>query len=169
MSRVIPVTPGGPQVGDPAPDLALPDQHGATVRLSAYAGRRTVLLMFYPYAFSGVCTGELAGVRERQAVLESATVQVLAVSCDPVFTLRAFADRDGLTFPLLSDFWPHGEATAAYGVLDPDRGCPRRSSFVVGPDGVVRWAVHRAMGEARDLDEQVAVLDRVSRGSLPQG
>ena len=147
------------QIGQPAPDLELRDQHGATVTLSSYRGSKAVVLMFYPFAFSGVCTGELCEVRDSQPRFESDDVQLLAVSCDPVFALRAFADRDGLTFPLLSDFWPHGEVAQRYGVLNADRGCAERATFIVDRDGVLRWSVHNQMPQARDLQEQVKVLD----------
>ncbi|MGN6129745.1 MAG: peroxiredoxin [Nocardioidaceae bacterium] len=148
-----------PGEGDPAPDFALKDQHGATVTLSSFRGERAVALMFYPYAFSGVCTGELSAVRASLPRFEQQDSVVLAVSCDPMFALRAFADRDGLEFPLLSDFWPHGEVAQAYGVFDADRGCARRSTFLVDRGGVVRWHVHNAMPEARDLEQQLAVLE----------
>jgi peroxiredoxin len=114
--------------------------------------------MFYPYAFSGVCTGELCAVRDNLPTFESDDVQLVAVSCDPMFSLRAFADRDGLTFPLLSDFWPHGEVARAYGVFDANKGCAKRSSFIVDRQGVLRWMVHNAMPQARDLEEQARVL-----------
>ncbi|MET3963402.1 peroxiredoxin [Marmoricola sp. OAE513] len=146
------------QVGDPAPDFVLRDQHGADFRLSAYAGKKAVLLVFYPFAFSGVCTGELNGFRDRLGEFETATTTVAAISCDPIYSQRAFADRDGIFFPLLSDYWPHGEVASAYGVLDQEQGCPERSSFVVDKDGRIAWAVHNEMGEARDLDMQAIQL-----------
>jgi peroxiredoxin len=150
------------QVGQAAPDFALRDQHGATVSLSSYRGDKAVVVMFYPFAFSGVCTGELCAVRDELPTFESDDVQVLAVSCDPVFALRAFADRDGLTFPLLSDFWPHGAVAEAYGVLDRERGCAVRSTFIVDAHGVLRWSVHNALPVARDLAEQARVLAGLS-------
>jgi peroxiredoxin len=149
----MPLEPGGP-----APDFSLRDQHGATVTLSSYRGEKAVVLMFYPYAFSRVCTGELCEVRDSLPTFESDQVQVLAISCDPVFSLRAFAEQDGLTFPLLSDFWPHGEVAKAYGVLNEERGCADRSTFIVDRDGVLRWSVHNQMPDARDLEEQAKVL-----------
>jgi mycoredoxin-dependent peroxiredoxin len=146
------------EIGQPAPDFELRDQHGETVSLASYRGRTAVVVMFYPYAFSGVCTGELCSVRDNLSTFVSDEVQLLAVSCDPMFSLRAFAERDRLTFPLLSDFWPHGAVASAYGVFDDDRGCARRSSFIVDKEGVLRWAVHNAMPDARDLQEQARVL-----------
>ena len=147
-----------PAVGDVAPDFELRDHHGQRVRLSSYRGTKAVVLMFYPFAFSRVCTGELWDVRDNHPDLTSGTVQLLAVSCDPMFALRELADRDGLTFPLLSDFWPHGEVATAYGVFDAERGCANRSTFVIDTEGVVRWSVHNAMPDARDLAEQSRVL-----------
>jgi len=145
-------------LGGPAPDFTLRDQFGQDVTLSSYRGSKAVVLVFFPFAFSGVCTGEMAGIRERLAEFMTFDSEVMAISCDPVYSLRAFADADGLNFPLLSDFWPHGEVARTYGVFDEAKGAPLRSSYVVGPDGDVRWAVHNAMPEGRDLDEHVRQL-----------
>jgi len=148
----------GLQIGGPAPDFTLRDQFGQDVTLSSYRGRKAVVLFFYPYAFSGVCTGEMAGIRDRLAEFMTFETEALAISCDPMFALRAFADSDGLNFPLLSDFWPHGEVCRAYDVFDEMHGAARRSSYVVDKDGVVRWAVHNALAEGRDLDEHLREL-----------
>ncbi len=148
----------GLALGGPAPDFTLRDQFGQDVTLSSYRGRKALALMFYPYAFSGVCTGEMVGVRDRLAEFLTFDTEVLAISCDPMFSLRAFADSDGLNFPLLSDFWPHGEVSRAYGVFDERSGAPRRSTYVVDKAGVLRWAVHNAMPEGRDLDEHLRQL-----------
>lgn len=148
-------------VGATAPDFSLRDQHGQTVTLSASLGTKAVLLVFYPFAFSSVCTRELAELQADLPRLASEDAAVFAVSCDPVFTLRAFADRDGLELPLLSDFWPHGAVASAYGVLDPKRGCATRSTYVIDKHGVVRWSRHNALPEARDVDEYVRVLGQL--------
>ena len=150
------------QIGQEAPDLTLRDQHGRRVRLSSFRGAKAVLVMFYPFAFSSVCTSELGDVRDNLSAFESDAAQVLAVSCDPVFTLRAFAEHDGLTFPLLSDFWPHGQAASAYGVFNAVRGCPQRSTFVIDKDGLLRWSVHNPMGDPRDVEEQARALSEVT-------
>ena len=146
------------KVGDPAPEFELTDQHRKLVRLSSYAGKKAVLIVFYPFAFSGVCTGELSGFRDRLGDFENDDSTLITVSCDPVFTQRAFADRDGLFFPLLSDFWPHGQMASSYGVFDAQGGFPTRSSVLVDKDGIVRWQVHNEMGVARDLDEHAAAV-----------
>ena len=100
----------------------------------------------------------MAGIRERLAEFMTFDSEVLAISCDPVYSLRAFADADGLNFPLLSDFWPHGEVSRAYEVFDEEKGSPMRSSYVVDRDGKLRWAVHNARPEGRDLDEHLKQL-----------
>ena len=162
-----PSTPAGPlEVGAAAPDFALRDQFGQAVSLSDFRGRKAVAVVFYPYAFSGVCTSEMSGIRERFDEFTTFDTEVLGISCDPMFALRAFADADGLNFPLLSDFWPHGEVARGFGVFDEERGCSRRSSFVIDPDGVVRWAVHNQSAERRDLDEHLAQL-RAAVGGDP--
>ncbi|HLN79145.1 MAG TPA: peroxiredoxin [Nocardioidaceae bacterium] len=153
------------QVGDPAPDFTLRDQHGRRTSLSALRGERAVVIVFFPFAFSGVCTGELRELRERADQIAQAGAQLLAVSCDPMFALRAFADQDGLEFALLSDFWPHGEVASAYEVFDQEHGCPTRSSFVVDREGIVRWSVHNPMGEPREVADylsQLGALDATS-------
>jgi peroxiredoxin len=150
------------QPGQAAPEFELRDQHGRQVRLSAFRGEKAVVVMFYPFAFSRVCSGELRAVRDDLSTFSSERVQLLAVSCDPMFALRAFAEQQDLEYPLLSDFWPHGQVARAYGVLDEERGCADRSTFIVDGAGTVRWAVHNALPDARDLAEQARVLAEVS-------
>jgi len=152
----------GIQLGCLAPDFTLRDQFGQDVTLSSYRGTKAVAIFFYPYAFSGVCTGEMAGIRDRLAEFLTFDTEVLAISCDPMFALRAFADQDGLNFPLLSDFWPHGQVARAYDVFDDATGAARRSSYVIDKEGLVRWAVHNAMPEGRDLNEHLAQLTAVA-------
>ena len=146
------------EIGDRAPEFALRDQHGQEVRLSSYAGQKAVLVVFYPYAFTGVCTGELTGFRDSIGDFETDTTTLVGISCDSLFTQRAFADRDAIFFPLLSDFWPHGAVASAYGVFDEEEGCALRSSYVVDRDGRISWVLHSERGEPRDLELQAARL-----------
>lgn len=148
----------GLELGAPAPDFTLRDQFGQDVSLSSYRGQKAVAILFFPFAFSGVCTGEMAAVRDRLDEFLTFESEVLAISCDPVYALRTFADQDGLNFPLLSDFWPHGDVARAYHVFDDVKGCPRRSSYVVDKQGVLRWAVHNAMPDGRDVEEHLRQL-----------
>jgi len=152
----------GLAIGGTAPDFTLRDQFGQDVTLSAYRGRKAVAILFYPFAFSGVCTGEMTGIRDRLDEFMTFDTEVLGISCDPTYALRTFADADGLNFPLLSDFWPHGAVSTAFDVFDPERGCPRRSSYVVDRAGTIRWAVHNALPEGRDLDEHLRQLRAAS-------
>lgn len=146
------------EVGQPAPDFTLKDQHGQDVTLSILRRDKVVVVMFYPFAFSRICTSELGDVRDNLASFANDDVQLVAVSCDSMFTLRAFAEHDRLTYPLLTDFWPHGEVAKAYGVFNADSGCAIRATFIVDRDGVVAWKVENALPEARDLTEQQRIL-----------
>jgi peroxiredoxin len=148
----------GLQPGRPAPDFTLRDQFGQDVTLSSFRGTKAVVILFYPYAFSGVCTGEMAGIRHRLDEFLTFDTEVLAISCDPVYSLRAFADAEGLNFPLLSDFWPHGEVARSFEVFDEVKGTPRRSSYVIDREGKLAWAVHNTNPQGRDLDEHLAQL-----------
>ena len=140
----------GLAIGGPAPDFTLRDQFGQDVALSDFRDRKAVALLFYPFAFSGVCTGELSGIRDRLDDFLTFDTEVLAVSCDPIYSLRAFADAEGLNFPLLSDFWPHGAVAESYGVFNADAGMAIRGTFLVDKDGVVRFAEQNGPGDARD-------------------
>lgn len=149
-------------VGDVAPDFTLRDQFGQDITLSDFRGRKAVALFFYPFAFSGVCTGELGAIRDRLAEFLTFDTEVLAISCDPTYAVRAFSDADGLNFTLLSDFWPHGEVARAYGVFDDEKGCPQRSTYVLAKDGTVAWSVHNEMPHGRDLDEHLRQLQALA-------
>jgi peroxiredoxin (alkyl hydroperoxide reductase subunit C) len=139
-----------PQVGSEAPDFTLRDQNNQEVTLSSFRGQRSVLVVFYPFAFSPVCTGELCEVRDDLGSFHNDDVEILAVSIDHPFTLKAWADAQGYQFPLLSDFWPHGATAQAYGVFQAQRGFALRGTFLVDPAGVVRFAEVNQPGEARD-------------------
>lgn len=148
----------GLTLGAEAPDFTLRDQFGQDVTLGSYRGAKAVVLLFYPYAFSGICTGEMSGIRDRLDEFMTFDTEVLGISCDPVYSLRAFADAEGLNFPLLSDFWPHGQVSRAYEVFNEAKGAPYRSSYVIDKDGVLRWAVHNANADGRDLDQHLEQL-----------
>jgi peroxiredoxin len=144
---------GGPKVGDPAPDFELPDAQLSPVRLADFRGKAPVLLVFYPFIFTRVCSGELAALRDAHGTFDEQRVQLLAVSCDPPAALREFADQRGIGYPLLSDFWPHGAVARAYGVFDEATGAAHRGSFLIDRDGVVRWTVVNAIADPRDLED----------------
>jgi peroxiredoxin len=149
-------------VGTPAPDFTLRDQFGQDVTLSSFAGHKAVALVFFPWAFSNVCTHELTDIRDRLDEWLTFDTEVLAISTDPTYSLRVFADIDGLNFPLLSDFWPHGTIASAYGVFDRELGVARRSSFAIDRAGIVQWSVHNQLADGRDLEEHLAHLHHLA-------
>jgi peroxiredoxin len=158
------VTSVVPPLNSEAPDFTARSQHGEEVRLSEFRDRRNVVLVFYPYAFSGVCTSELGEIRDRPELFEDAGAEVLAISCDPMYTLRAYADASRLEFSLLSDFWPHGAIASSYGVFDADRGCAVRGTFVIDRSGVLRWSVVNTIADARRLDDYAKALAGLDTG-----
>ena len=140
-------------VGQPAPDFALKNQHNQVVTLAGFRGRQNVLLVFYPYAFTRVCEGELCAIRDDLGSFQNDDVQVLTVSVDTPYANRVWAEREGFTFPILSDFWPHGAVAQAYGCFNEERGASTRGTYVIDRDGIVRWKVVNAIPDARDPDE----------------
>jgi peroxiredoxin len=136
-------------VGDTAPEFSLPDQDKQVVSLAELRGT-PVLLVFYPFAFSSICTGELCQLRDELSAYTGAGVKVLAISTDPVFSLKAFREKEGFDFPLLSDFWPHGETARAYGVFNDKAGMALRGTFLVDADGQIAFAEANAPGDARE-------------------
>ncbi|KXK60911.1 peroxiredoxin [Micromonospora fluostatini] len=140
------------EVGAEAPDFVLKDQNNQEVRLSDYRGKRTVLLVFYPLAFTGICSGELCEVRDNLNQYVNDDVQVLTVSVDSVYAHKVWADKEGYQFPLLADFWPHGATAQAYGVFNDIAGIANRGTFVIDKAGVVRFAEMNLPGEARDQE-----------------
>jgi peroxiredoxin len=138
------------EIGDEAPDFTLKDQNNQARTLSEFRGDRNVLVVFYPLAFSGICTGELDQLRDDLAEFQNAAVQVLAVSVDSVYTLKAWSEQKGYDFPLLADFWPHGKVALDYGVFNDNAGIANRGTFLVDIDGVIRFAEMNGPGQARD-------------------
>jgi peroxiredoxin len=150
------------EIGEQAPDFELKDQHGSPVRLSSFRGTKNVVLVFYPLAFSGVCTGELCALRDDFPEVDREDVELLTVSVDSTFVLRTWADRDNFSFSLLSDFWPHGDVAKLYGVFDADKGVATRGTFIIDKAGVIRWKVVNPIPQARDIAEYKKVLADLS-------
>jgi mycoredoxin-dependent peroxiredoxin len=150
------------EVREQAPDFELKDQHGSPVRLSSFQGTKNVVLVFYPLAFSGVCSGELRALRDDFPEITREDVELLTVSVDSTFVLRTWADRDNFDFSLLSDFWPHGDVAKLYGVFDEDKGVATRGTFIIDKAGVIRWKVVNPIPQARDIAEYKKVLADLS-------
>jgi len=145
------------EVGTSAPDFTLRNQFGEDASLADFRGKK-VVVMFYPFAFTGICTGELCEIRDRRADFDNDDAVTLSISCDSPATLKAFADAEGLSHQLLSDFWPHGEVSRAYGAFWEETGFATRATYVLDRDGVVRWSVVNGPGEARNADDYAAAL-----------
>ena len=147
----------------PAPTSRCKDQNNQEVRLADFRGRKAVLLVFYPLAFTGTCQGELCEVRDNLADFANDEVQVLAVSVDSAYATRSGPTRRATTFPLLADFWPHGEVAQAYGVFNEAAGFANRGTFIIDKAGVVRFAEMAGPGEARDQKAWRAALADLTR------
>ncbi|HEY1704621.1 MAG TPA: peroxiredoxin [Trebonia sp.] len=147
------------EIGDVAPDFELVDQHGTPVLLSSFRGQKNVVVVFYPLAFSGVCSGELCALRDSFPEATSRDdVELLTVSVDSMFTHRAWADAEKFEFSLLADFWPHGKVASEYGVFNDEKGLAVRGTFVIDKEGVVRWKVVNPIPEARDIADYQKAL-----------
>ena len=137
-------------VGTVAPDFTLRDQNQQPVSLSDFRDRKTVLLVFFPLAFTGVCQGELDVIRDHLPEYENDDLQTLAISVGPPPTHKIWAIESGFTFPVLSDFWPHGAVAEAYDVFNEQAGYANRGTFVVDRAGIIQFAEMKQPGEPRD-------------------
>ena len=151
-------------VGATAPDFTLRDQYNEEFTLSAMRGNRAVLVVFYPLAFTGICTGELCAVRDDLGTFQNDDVQVVTVSVDSVYAHKVFSEREGYQFPLLADFWPHGAVAQAFGVFNEVVGIANRGTFLVDKDGVVRFAEMNEPGYGRDADDWRAAIKALQDG-----
>jgi peroxiredoxin (alkyl hydroperoxide reductase subunit C) len=139
-----------PRVGDEAPDFTLRDQNNEEFTLSSFRGEKAVLLIFYPLAFTGICTGELCAVRDELPTFQNDALQVATISVDSVFAHKIFSEREGFEFPLLADFWPHGGVAQRYGSFNAEAGFANRGTFLIDRDGIIRFTQLNGPGEGRD-------------------
>jgi peroxiredoxin len=143
------------QVGDVAPDFELPASGNHTIKLSDFRGKKNVLLAFYPFAFSPVCSLQLPGLQQQLSQFQSLNTEVLGISVDSKHSSAAFAEHLHLDFPLVSDF--NREATRAFGVLR-EGGFAERALFVIDTTGQITYAHVNAMGEVPDNEPVFEVL-----------
>lgn len=144
-----------------APDFELLSQYGETIRLSDFQGRRTVALVFFPLAFSAVCTGELCELRDNLELFRSEDVELIGISVDSKHTLRAWSEREGYEFTLLADFWPHGQVAKEYGVFLEEKGFANRATFLIDPAGIIRASFITSPGEPRSFESYQAALEEI--------
>jgi len=151
------------EAGQSAPDFTLKDQNGNDVTLSSFRGDKNVVVVFYPFTFTGVCEGELCSLRDDLSSFESDNAQILAISCDSRHSQRIWSEQQGYTFPVLSDFWPHGAVARAYGVFNEDLGCANRATFVIDKQGVVTDTFASPnLGTPRERAAYVAALAKLT-------
>lgn len=149
------------RLGDEAPDFELASHRGGKVRLSDLRGRKNVLIAFHPFAWTPVCERQMAGYEAEQPSLTRHDAQVLSISADAVPPKAAWAKSlGGLSYDLLSDFFPHGAVAEQYGVLRPE-GFPERAVFVVDKNGTVVFAKRYDLGELPDMAEPLTVLEQL--------
>jgi mycoredoxin-dependent peroxiredoxin len=151
------------EIGQDAPDFTLKDQDGNDVTLSAFRGTQNVVIVFYPFTFTGVCQGELCSLRDDLSEFDAVKAQVLAISCDSRHAQKQWATQQGFTFAVLSDFWPHGAVARAYGVFNEKLGCANRATFVLDREGKVVDTFESAnLGTPRERAEYEAALAKLS-------
>jgi len=150
------------KVGDEAPDFTLPSATTPDpVTLSSFRGKQNVVLAFFPYAFSGTCSAQMPSYQAELERFRSYDTEVLGISMDAKHSLRAWANSLGITYPLLSDFYPQGKVVDLYGVRHM-AGMPERALFVIDKAGKIAWIhVHRPTGEAPDNEELFEVLRKL--------
>lgn len=139
------------QAGQTAPDFTLSNQHGEQLTLSELVTEGPVALVFFPLAFSGICTGELCELRDNLAIFDDASVRLVGISVDSVHALRVWAEQEGYEFSIVSDFWPHGAVAKAYGAFVEERGIATRATVIIGEDLGVLASFETSPGQARDF------------------
>lgn len=141
-----------------APDFQLRNQFGQTIQLSDYRGEKSVALVFFPLAFSGICSSELCELRDNIGIFADSGVELIGISVDSRYTLRAWGEQEGYDFNLVADFWPHGGVAKEYGVFLEDKGFANRATFLIDTQGIIRASFITAPGAARSLEAYRAAL-----------
>jgi peroxiredoxin (alkyl hydroperoxide reductase subunit C) len=148
-------------VGDRAPNFELFDQDANEVSRASLEGRKS-LVVFIPFPFSGICEAELCSIRDNLARLNGMDANVVAITCDTRFVHKKWATEQGFEFPILSDFWPHGETARAYGSFNEAKGVANRMTYVLDDTGVVREIIDSgSLGVAREMDAYLEALGKL--------
>ncbi len=146
------------EVGQPAPAFTLKNYDREDFSLDDLKGRKS-LVVFIPFPFSGICSGELCEIRDRLTDLSELDANVAVITCDTIFANGGWAAHEGFEFPILSDFWPHGAVAQSYGVFDERVGAARRVTFALDAEGVVRAVMDSgSLGTAREFEAYTEAL-----------
>jgi peroxiredoxin len=148
--------------GDAAPEFDLEETHHKRVRLADFRGRRNVLLVFHPFAFTPVCTEEALDLQENLQAFRNAETEIVFVSCDPSAARQAWKKELGAEFTFASDFWAHGATAKAYGVFNESNGAPIRGTFLIDKQGTVIWSLVKAE-DVRRVEMVPDSLDTLGR------
>ncbi len=147
--------------GEQAPDFDLEEAWNLPrVRLADFRGKRNVLLVFHPFAFTAICREEALDLQENLASFHNAETDVIFVSCDTSAARQAWRQELGVTYSFASDFWQHGATARAYGVFDEATGAPRRGTFLIDKDGVVIWTLVKDEKRTEMVPESLGALDQ---------
>lgn len=159
VGKLKPIDSASPlRAGDAAPDFTLPSTTGETVSLSQFRGRKNVVLSFVPAAWTPVCSEQWPGYNVVREMLEKSDTILLGITVDNVPTLYAWTEQmGGLWFPVLSDFWPHGEVAGRYGILR-STGVSERALFVVDKKGVLRYIDIHDINERPKLEDLMGAV-----------
>ncbi len=149
------------KIGDPAPSFALPSLSGATVALSEFRGTHNVVISFVPAAWTPVCSDQWPGYNIAKSIFDAHDAILVGITVDNLPTLHAWTQQmGGLWFPVLSDFWPHGETARQFGVLRTD-GTSERAIFIVDKAGIIRFIAVSDINRRPDLGAIVAALKEI--------
>lgn len=149
------------KVGDTAPDFELPSVSGKKVRLSSYRGIKNIILSFVPAAWTPVCSDQWPGYNIAQDIFKAHDTVIIGISVDNIPSQHAWSDAmNTLQFPVLSDFWPHGEVANLYGVLRSD-GMAERALFVIDKKGIIRYIDVHDINKRPDLGALVGELEKL--------
>ncbi|WP_051214917.1 redoxin domain-containing protein [Granulicoccus phenolivorans] len=147
-----------PEIGERIEPFDATNQLGQTVRLP---GDSWWLLVFYPYAFTGIGSGELRVLKALRPQFDALGCRIAAISCDSPFALRVFADSEGFWWSMISDHWPHGKIAKRFGVFDEKLGIAQRASFLFDPQSRLRWLAAYDPSRPRDLQAHLDALRRL--------
>lgn len=146
------------QPGTKLPNFSLENQYGERVTNQDLSTGRSIIV-FYPWAFSRVCGGELAELQQHLPEFRDANVRLVAISVDHKFALRTYAEQEGFGFELLADFWPHGHVAEIFDAFDAERGVARRVTVSV-KDGVIQTRFESPLSEPREFQAyRTAIAD----------
>jgi len=148
-------------LGSPAPSFELPDQNKNLVSSDSLKGSKS-LIVFIPFPFTGICDDEGCAIRDNVARLNDLEANVVIITVHAVPVAAKWAAENGFGFPVLSDYWPHGATTQAYGAFNDKVGAANRYTFVLDAEGVVREVINtEALGIAREFDTYVEALAKI--------